>query len=85
MQVLLCSKYDVNDRTTTHKVSAIIQDGHASCPKYWSYHAHPWTIHRWTPCLLPSVRISVVAAVTMPIHGLSMDGHLAYFPLSEYL
>ena len=30
---------------------------------------HPWTIHRWTPCLPPSVKVSMDATVTVP----SMD------------
>ena len=65
-------------------------DGHLGCHLLSKYPwmpqllCHPWTIHGWTPCLPPSVKVSVDATVTVSIHGPSMDGNLAYHLLSKY-
>ena len=45
-----------------------------------SYCGHPWTIHGWTPCLTPSVKVSVDAIVTVVLHGPSTDDH-SYWPI----
>ena len=73
---------------TIHRPS---MDGHLATPLYPSIHGchsycvHPWTIHGWTPCLLPPLCLSIRRCQSYcAIHGLSIDGHLDYPPLSKY-
>ena len=48
-------------------------DGHLACHLLSKYPwmpqllCHPWTIHGWTPCLPPSVKVSMDATVTVPL------------------
>ena len=75
--------------TLPNPVCQIIRGCHSYC-------GHPWAIHGWpqlltirgpsmngTPCLTPSVKVSVDAIVTVVIHGPSMDGH-SYWPSVDH-
>ena len=49
-----------------------------------SYIVHPGTVRGWPLAYIPSVRVSTDSQVTLYILGLSEDGQLHIYPLSEY-